>query len=438
MTNSLDLLNCFRNKKSQLFKSTLILSSLYLFVPAVHAEQTVPSLAWTQCEVQAQKNNPDLAFAWAKLNESKADKAVTQSGALPQISANLSASTQKRTAATRSESYDYGVSAQQLLFNGFKTIYDIRAQQANVSAAAYNYAVVSSSVRLNLRTAFIDLLNAQESVKVFTDIAKRRKQELDSVALRYQGGAENRGSLFKAQANWAEAQYNLVSAQRDQELSQRRLEQVMGWEQFTPISVTEDFNLGTADRTEPPFEDMIKSNPFLRQLVAQKEAARLGVKSAQADFFPQIYANAGAGKIDASWPPRQNSWSAGLSVSLPLFEGGLQQAQLARAKAILDQAQAQQRSGQNSVLFILVNAWIQWQNSMDNVAVQEKFLIAARERAKIAEVEYTAGLMSFNEWIIIEDELVNAQKSFLNVQTNALMTEASWRQARGDILDEEK
>ena len=68
--------------------------------------------------------------------------------------------------------------------------------------------------------------------------------------------------------------------------------------------------------------------------------------------------------------------------------------------------------------------------------VQRKFLQAAQERAKIAQAQYASGLVSFNEWIIIENELVNAQKSFLNVETTALIAQANWAQAKGETIDE--
>jgi outer membrane protein TolC len=69
------------------------------------------------------------------------------------------------------------------------------------------------------------------------------------------------------------------------------------------------------------------------------------------------------------------------------------------------------------------------------VAVQEKFFIAAEERAKIAGAEYANGLIDFDDWIIIEDNVVGAKKSYLNAQADALVAEARWIQAKGGILE---
>jgi outer membrane protein TolC len=72
---------------------------------------------------------------------------------------------------------------------------------------------------------------------------------------------------------------------------------------------------------------------------------------------------------------------------------------------------------------------------MDNVSVQRKFLEAARERAKIASAQYSTGLTAFDDWIIIENNLVIAKKAHLNAQSNLLIAEAAWMQAKGDTLE---
>ncbi len=190
------------------------------------------------------------------------------------------------------------------------------------------------------------------------------------------------------------------------------------------------------EKSEPAFENMVDTIPLLQELSAQKEAARLGVKSAKASFFPQIYANGSLGKSDSSWPPSPTAWSAGLSLSFPVFEGGSKQAELDKARAVFGQAQADEKSGRDAVIYTLAQTWTQWQNSTDNVGIQQQFLDAAKERAKIAEAQYGAGLIKFNEWIIIENDLVGNQKSFLNAQANALIAEANWVQAKGETLDE--
>ena len=66
-----------------------------------------------------------------------------------------------------------------------------------------------------------------------------------------------------------------------------------------------------------------------------------------------------------------------------------------------------------------------------------KSLQAAEERAKIAQTQYSTGFISFDNWIIIENDLVNAKKTYLESQASALSAEAKWVQAKGETLEYE-
>jgi outer membrane protein TolC len=398
--------------------------------------EDVSVLAWEDCVKEALQNHPDLMSAREKVNESKADKGSTRSAILPQISSSAGGSTSKTGGEDSSKSYSLGVTGQQLLFDGFKTSNDLAASEQNINASSYNYAVTSSNVRLDLWTAFIGLLEAQESVDVTKGILDRRKQNLDLVKLQYQSGLQHKGSLMTAEANAAQAELDFIEAQRNVELFQRHLTRQLGRSSFTPIQASGELAVGEIDRTKPDYEDLVESTPLLKALVARKEAARYGLKSAKSSFFPKIYANGSAGRNDNTWPPETSSWSAGISVSFPIFQGGQQQSALDKARSTYQQLQADERSGRAGVLTTLADVWTQWQNNVDQVGVQEMFLEASKLRADIVEAQYKSGLATFNDWTIIEDDLVSKQKAILQARTNAMIAEANWLQAKGVTLDE--
>jgi outer membrane protein TolC len=110
-------------------------------------------------------------------------------------------------------------------------------------------------------------------------------------------------------------------------------------------------------------------------------------------------------------------------------------AEVSKAKAELNQAQADQISKRDIVVFALEQAWKEWQDAIDKVTVEQQFLNAAEERARIAQSQYSTGLVSFDDWSIIEDNLVSAKKSLLTAKADALIAEASWIQAKGGTLN---
>jgi len=432
---------------TQIFISFLAATNL------VHAEEMVE---WKDCVKEAKINHPTLLSAMEKVNQAKASKEITRSVMLPQITGNASESTAKNanlnssgtststssasTSTSTSKSrqnttYDYNLTGQQLLFDGFKSSFDLSAAERNIISSRYNYDVTSSNIRLSLKTAFTNLLSAQVLAKVTAEIEDRRKQNLELVRLKYEGGREHRGSLLTSEADLAQATYDVNQAMRNIYLSQRQLTKELGRSSFRPMTAEGSFEVADPVKEKPDFEMLAATTPLLQQLIAQKEAARFGVRSAYANFFPQVYANTSIDNTNINAFPDKNEWSVGTSLTLPIFDGANRIAAVSKAKAVLGQANDDERSGRDGVILTMANTWTTLQNAIENVGVQQKSLEATEERAKIARAEYAIGLMSFDNWIIIENNLAATKKTLVNAQANALIAEANWIQAKGGTLD---
>jgi len=393
-------------------------------------------LTWEDCMRKTKKNHPDLASAFEKVRQARMDKIIDISAALPDISASLSGKSAKAasTGAT-TDTYAYSVTGEQLVFDGFKTLHEIFSSAKTLKAQEYTYAVTSSNIRLNLRSAFTELLKAQELTTLTKEISERRKQNLELVKLRYEAGREHKGSLLTAEADFANAEYEARQAERSVTLSQRELSKEIGLGNLDPMLVKGEFSLREGYNAKPDIEVLAHTTPFLKELMAKKEAARSDLNSETADFFPEVYINGTIGKSSSTWPPEDEAWSYGVTVSLPIFEGGSRFADVSKARSKFRQLEQDERSGRDTVLVTLEDTWKDLQDSIENVAVQKKFIEAAEERAKITTTQYETGLTSFDDWIIIEDNLVSAKKSYLNARRDMLIYEAYWIQAIGGTLE---
>lgn len=413
------------------FTSALFFS---LSADAAWAEET---LTWHDCVREAAKNNPDLIASVQEVKQSVAGKDITASALLPQIDADLGASTARGATGAVADSYDYGVSGTQLLFDGTKTINEVRAAKEDIIAAQERFRFTSTTVRFSLRSAFINLLRAQEMLRITREIYEIRRSSLELITLRYESGLEHKGALLTAQADLAGAEYGMLQAVRDVEVTQRELIKAMGRPQLTPLKAEGDFQVKDAARAKPDFVELAKNNPQIQQLAAQKKAAEYGVRSAYANFFPTLTGQAGAGKSGAHWSPKNDQWNLGLSLSLPIFEGGLRLAQVSQAKALLEQLSQNQRSTRDNVILVLEQAWADLQDAVDNVGVERLRLAADEMRARISEAQYSLGVMGFDNWIIIQNNLVTSKRAYLDAQAAALLAEAGWIQAKGETLEYE-
>lgn len=422
-----------RNSKVFLITTLMLLSC---FSGAKAEEQ----LDWVSCIREAAKNHPDLIAAQEEVIQSVAAKDITASTLYPQVSADLTAQTARTPAATSgpastADSYSYGVSGTQLIFDAGKTIDNVKAAKETISASKENFKFTSATVRFRLRSAFINLLKAQEDLEITQEIFNIRRSNLELITLRYESGLEHKGALLTAEADVASALYGISQAKRNLEVEQRNLIKELGRKEFAPLMVKGNFEVGDSVKNKPNFEELAKKNPSLQQITAQKRSAEFSLKSAYANFSPTLTGAGGASKTGSHWEPKGDQWNLGLTLSVPIFEGGLRLAQVSQAQALLNQLKENERSTRDSVVLTLERTWAELQDAIDNVGVQYKSLIATEERSKIGQAQYAIGFIAFDNWTIIEDNLVSQKSRYLDAQANALLAEANWIQAKGETLE---
>jgi outer membrane protein TolC len=267
-----------------------------------YAEET---LSWKACIEEAKNNNPELISAVQGVEEKKADKSITASAFYPQITSSVSGSRTNTTTNSNGntavkDSYAYGLSGTQLVFDGLKTLNDTFAAKENIKVSQESYRYTSSSVRLNLRTAFVNLLKAQESIRVSEEIFKIRRDNLILITLRYKAGLEHKGALLTAEANLAQADFDLAHSKRNIEFYQRQLTKELGRKEFKPFMVTGDFTVVDSSKDKPDLEELAKKNPSFLQVVAKKNSTSFAIKSAYAGFVPELNGSAGTSKTGSA------------------------------------------------------------------------------------------------------------------------------------------
>ncbi|AOS84397.1 transporter [Chlorobaculum limnaeum] len=412
-----------------------VVLQLFALMPTAFAAP-VETLDWAQCLAEAAGRHPDLRSAAESVRQFEAQRRIVKGGMLPSVSASAGGERSGSSAASATGAWSYGVTASQLLFDGAKTSSEVKSATETVKASRYSEESVSVDTRYALRTAFVQLLTAQKQVSLAQEIMTKRKQNLRLIALLYKSGTEHIGSLSKAQADLAEAEFEVAQARRGLELAQVMLGTQLGRASSGPLRVTGRFTASQQTRQSPDFDRIAKESPTYLNLTAQKDAAGYSLQAARSAFMPSVYLSTGFGNSAfRQLPPDRTDWQAGIDVSVPIYAGGSGKAGVAKARALVNQLGADEESLYLSLKRSLAQAWKSFVDASENVDVQKKFLAAASERARIADAQYSAGLVSFNEWTIIEDNLVTAKKSYLNAQSNLLTAEAAWVQAKGGTLE---
>jgi outer membrane protein TolC len=383
---------------------------------------------------EAAQHNPDLAAASASVDVARFQHRGSYSNFYPQLSLDSSYTRTRQTALSSDSSRrsDLALTLTQNLFSGFRDTGQVEQTLANFDATNAGRLAVKAQVSFDLKAAFARLLYAQEQLQLAETIAARRKENMEMVELRFEAGREHKGSFLRSQATYQQAAFEVEQARRALRVAQQELGRVLGRRTTDGLQVSGSFGV-TLPSTPPDFATLAKRTPTHLVPEAQARAARAAVTVARASFFPELSANGSVGQERSNAPAGTDAsdWSTGLTLTFPLFSGGQDYYDVQSARAGYRLAQETLRSADDQSVFELTQAFAALQDAAGQAAVRRGFLRASETRAEITRNLYTTGLLSFDDWDVIENDLITSRKQMLVSERDQLIAEAAWELAQG-------
>ncbi|MCF7847730.1 MAG: TolC family protein [Kiritimatiellales bacterium] len=388
-------------------------------------------LTWEECLARAENNSPELAAARAAIRELEYGVASASSGFLPQISASAGVNRGERENAAgwnKTESASADLTLSQDLFSGMGNVAKRKRALAQLQIGNEQYRQARSDVELRLRLAFIEVLYAQDLIDLTKKIEERRRNNVRLIQLRFDGGRENAGSLARSKAQLSEASFEVRQAERSLAYALRNLAAAMG-------SMEPDQGAVGVLKADAPEEltellSLMKQTPDYEIATTQIEATEEGMRVTRSDRFPQISFNASTGLSGDNYP-EYGDWSVGLRASMPLFTGNRLRSEVAAAKEKIVQSELDLLDTGNTLMASLQQRWNNYQDAIENEATQKELFDAETLRAEISTAKYRQGLLSYEDWDIIESNLITQGKTHLQRRRTSEIEQARWKNALG-------
>jgi len=391
------------------------------------------SVSWEKCLEIASSNNPEFISTQRTLQEKQALYRSSYNGILPRVS--LSNSYTDSKGHPSQSRWQAGGNASLDVFNTSRFA-DIRSARAGVDLAQANLRLTSADVLFGLRSAFAQLLFSQASIRVSRDIQTLRKRDSELVTLRYKSGRESRGNMLRAQAEYLQAQMDLAQSERDLKAAQFELARQLGRDEFEPIVATGTLNI-EIERTVPAeWSALVDRHPSMAIQQSNFESARAGLAQSKSALWPALSANYSRSFRGSSEFPDDPDWSASGILSLPIFGGGLTAAyyNISADKRNLEKTRQDIRAARTQIRSELESAWSALQGASDQIEVQTAFLEAARQRNGEADIRYSSGLLSYENWEQIVTDRVNFERGLIRAKRDAVLAVARWEKSKGKGL----
>lgn len=383
----------------------------------------------------AVKQNLEVQASYEVYKSSQASKKSLHSAFLPKISAALTYeevnNKTANSASTSSETYSGSLNLNYNLFNGFKDSANLKMAESKILTEEANLQETKAQISYDLKSAIANYFYAKDSLLLFRDIKKRREDNLRMVELRFENGRENKGSVLLSKAYLEQAKLDLMKAENAVETSNTFLQRVLNLESNETVELTD---LPPVREIDPSidFLALVEATPTAKKFKAVLASAEASLESSKSGFYPSWDLNASTSKSGQDFFPNTNKrWAAGTSLTWSLFSGGSDFYSENSAGLI---AMASRKRLENQTMELrrsLKESYTQFSEAQASVKVSSAFLEAARVRAEISRSKYNNGLSNFDDWDLLENDLINKQKDYTIKVKERLIAEAAWEKIQG-------
>ena len=409
------------------------ITNILLLIMLVASQSPVSAetanLSLSDCIDTALKNQPSIKAAQENVNAGLGRKTQAVSPYLPQVSASTGYSESHALGGafgdSITKSYTTTLSMSQLLYDFGKTGNALDAARWGIRSLERDLDRTVQDVVLNVKQAYYALLAGKKLVLVAQKTIEQTESHLRQAEAFFRAGSKPRFDVTRAEVEVNNAKLGLINAKNSVRIRTIALNNAMG---IDPGKKTEiDDALPPATEALPMLEqaqqEALKNRPEMQKSEADIEAARSRFKAEESNYFPTISASGAynwatgtqdMGQIPGVGPLKgdiQNSWNAGVTLTLPLFQGGLTRGRVSEARANLIALEAQRDAMKQSILLEVNQSYADMESAKVRIEVMESSLQKARENLEIAQGRYEAGVGPYIE-------VTDAQLAAVNAETD--------------------
>lgn len=303
---------------------------------------------------EAYKTNPNLAHASLQYAAEQAQIAIARSDGRPRISLNgFYAHAQTETFYNRwMDSYRSEATLSQDLYSGGRVRAAVRSARARAEAEKFNYIAQRQAVQIEVVSAYLDVLVSEEACRLQDLHVEALEEDVRASRAEEREGSGTRTDTEQSLARLAGANAERIQASSDLQVAREQFRALVG---RYPSDLTFPKPLPVVPTSMANALDTANSeNPTLRSLAKAIEAAVSDEVGARGLRKPSVIfsANVGYGRNnDPSMSPRAR-WSAaiGLTLTIPLYQGGRPGAEIRQAQDNVEGRNSQWRGMEDQVV----------------------------------------------------------------------------------------
>ena len=413
--------------KKALMSALLLSGAVFASIP-VHAETLMGALA------KAYTNNGNINSERANSRILDEDIAIAKSNFRPQIE-GFGTYARGRSAATTyyTTTGSLGVQLSQKVFDGFVTKNTVASAEVKAQAQREYLRNTEQNMLVNAATAYADVYQYRRIAELRRQNLAALEEQVRADKAKLDVGEGTRTDLAQSEAARSVAVSELSLARADVKSAEAVYRQVIGSDpdkldrppvsKELPATPDAGYKIGAA------------SHPAILYSKYLIDASSYNVKAKEGALLPQVDLSASTSYNQIYNGPGDGgrSSSVGVSVNVPIYQGGRTSAQIRQSKEQLGKARIELDLAQDSVRENMSSSWSQLQGAKASV-------VAYRDSVRAAEIaldgriqENRVGQATTLDVLNSRTQLINAQISLVTAERNVVVASYNVQSAIGKM-----
>lgn len=328
----------------------------------------------------------------------------------------------------------YGIDAGLTLYEGGKLRTTVKQQQLQNRIDELSVAESENDIRIAIVQAYLQALYAAEAVAVAANTAEVSQAQRDRAEELWKAGSISRVDFAQLESQLASDRYQVTVARTSLDNYRLQLKQLL------ELDITEEMNLAAPVIQESEvlsalpakaaiYATALEAMPEIKRGELAVESAELGIRQAQAGFYPSVTLTAGIGTghmSNGGYESGSQVWNrfnenVGLTLSIPIFSNRKNRTAVNKARLEAENSRLSWLDLQKTLLRDVESAYL------DAVSAQSQYRAAtekeryARESFDLTQEQFNLGVKNTVELITAQNEWSSARQEVLQAKYMALL-----------------
>ncbi|MBF0540171.1 MAG: TolC family protein [Nitrospirae bacterium] len=332
----------------------------------------------------------------------------------------------------------YGLELDKTMSLGGAEIIAYKMSKIAIDKSEHDLKTVKADYLLEVTTSFINILRAIKAVEICEINVARLKNHRDAALIRLKVGETIKTAVLRAEAELSGANADLIKAQNGLKLAKAVLARLIGITEDYSIVETQEFVDLDDSQTINQLKDMgIQNRMEVKSLELTGRILDQNINIAKSSFWPVLSFQLAYSNMFLTPAPQYinaEGLYVGLSISYPIFEGGIRRMELNEAEANRRKAALALSELKKSLqieIESIYSEYITQKEVLTSIASQVEF---AKDNYNLVSKQFQYGLVTSLDVMDANNVLSRSETALVDTRYNYQLLLVKLKRATGTLL----